>query len=471
MSWLDLIALTPFLILALGAAALLLISAWRPAGTPLVVGGIVIALAAALVAGLLPSPVVEISGLFDGGPYGRFFTILWSLTAAMVLMISHRYILERNFAAGEYVALILYAATGMGLLSAATSLIGLFLGLESFTLALYILIAFQRHSEPAAEAGLKYLVLGATATGFMTFGIGLIYTASGSFHFPEAFAAMASAGHLRPWGMLGWVMLLIAIGFKVSLVPFHFWTPDVYQGASAPVSGLLATGSKGAVMAALIGALAGGTGLLQELESLLWVLAVVTMLVGAISALPQTNLKRLLAYSSVVHMGTLLIGLICQSANGLSAAIYYLVVYSIASLGTFAVIANLSDNSHEIQQIDRLRGLGYVHPFRCGILAVLLLSLAGMPPTAGFMAKFAIFHAAIDAGYTSLALIGILASLISFHFYLRVIIALFMVDDQAPACHPGTSLEQSVLLVCLSGILVLGLFPDLLFNLIGLILP
>lgn len=471
MTWLDLYALTPILFLVLGATTLLLVSAWHHDSRPLVAGGIVVALTAALSAGLLPSPLPEVCGLFGAGPYARFFIILWALTAALVLMISHRYIAERGFAAGEYVSLVLFAAAGMGLLSAATSLIGLFVGLESFTLALYILIAFHRDSELGAEAGLKYLVLGAVATGFMAFGIGLVYAASGTFHLPEALIGLTSSGHLRPWGLLGWGMLLVAIGFKISLVPFHLWTPDVYQGAPAPIGGLLATGSKGAVIAALIGALAGSGAILADLEGLLWVLAVVTMLVGAVCALPQKNLKRLLAYSSVVHMGTLLVGLLCQTAVGYSAAVYYLVVYCVASLGTFAVIANMSDSNGEPDEIERLRGLGYRHPFRCGVLAILLLSLAGMPPTAGFMAKFAIFHAAIQAGHTSLAMVGILASLISFHFYLRVIIALFMVDDEAPACHPGTALEQSVLVTCLGGVLLLGLFPDLLFNLIGLILP
>jgi NADH-quinone oxidoreductase subunit N len=359
----------------------------------------------------------------------------------------------------------------MALLSGSTSLIGLFLSLESFTLALYILVSFHRNNDPGAEAGLKYLVLGAVTTGFMAFGIALIYAASGTFQLPEALYGLQAGGHLRPWGLLGWGLMLVAIGFKISLVPFHLWTPDVYQGAPAPVTALLATGSKGAVGAALVLLLARAPGAWQELVPLLWLLALITMLVGSLSALPQQNLKRLLAYSSVVHMGYLLTALLPGSADGFSAVVFYLTVYTVASLGAFAVITSLADVDGEPQELAAWRGLGYRHPLRSAVLAACLLSLAGMPLTGGFIGKFVLFHAAIKGGFLWLALVGIVASLVSFAYYLRVILVLYSSDETPAELHAGTPLEHAVLLVCATAVLLLGIYPAPLLDLTAALIP
>ena len=472
MSLLDLLALLPILILVFGGTAILMAGAWYRQPRPLIAGGVVTALLAAVSAGLVQPPTAEIAGLFSAGGYARFFTILWSLLAAAGLMVAGRYVAEKKIGAGEYVSLVLYAAAGMALLSSATHLLGLFLALETFTLAFYILIASNRRCELAAEAGLKYLLMGAVATGFMAFGIALIYAASGSLALPDAVVLLTTAtGELHAWGLLGWGMVLIAVGFKISLAPFHLWTPDVYQGAPAPVAGLLATGSKGAVVAALVGVLAMAGPVWHDLVDLIWLLAALTMLVGAFSALNQKNLKRLLAYSSVTHMGTLLVGLLCQTSEGLAATTFYIVVYVIASFGAFAIIASLADERGEPTEFDQWRGLGYHHPVRCGVLALILLSLAGLPATAGFMAKFAIFDAALKSGYVGLVVIGVLASVVSFAFYLRVTMLLFQPDESASRWHRGTAPEHAVLAVCASAILLLGLFPGLLFDLIGGILP
>lgn len=472
MSELDLLAMLPILILACGGTAILMAGAWYREPQSLFAGGIVTALSSAVAAGLVQPPVAEIAGLFSAGGYARFYTILWSLLAAAGLMVSARYISERKIGAGEYVSLVLYAAAGMALLSSATHLLGFFLALETFTLAFYILIACNRRCDLAAEAGLKYLLMGAVATGFMAFGIALLYASSGTLALPEAVIQLsAAAGELHAWGLLGWGLVLIAVGFKISLVPFHLWTPDVYQGAPAPVSGLLATGSKGAVVAALVGLLAMAGPVRHDLVDLMWLIAAVTMLVGAFSALGQKNLKRLLAYSSVTHMGTLLVGLLCQTSEGLAATTFYVVIYVISSFGVFAVIASLADERGEPMEFNHWRGLGYRHPLRCGALALLLLSLAGLPATAGFMAKFAIFDAALQSGYLGLVLIGVLSSVISFAFYLHVTVLLFQSEASADGWHDGTASEHTVLAVCTSAVLLLGIFPGLLFDLIGRILP
>jgi NADH-quinone oxidoreductase subunit N len=225
------------------------------------------------------------------------------------------------------------------------------------------------------------------------------------------------------------------------------------------------------VVAALVGMLAMAGPVWHDLTELIWLLAAVTMLVGAFSALGQKNLKRLLAYSSVTHMGTLLLGLLCQTAEGLIATTFYVVAYVVASFGAFAVIASLADERGEPMAFEQWRGLGYHHPLRCGVLVLLLLSLAGLPATAGFMAKFAIFAAALQSGYVGLVLIGVLASVISFAFYLRVTILLFQSDGSASRWHHRTAFEHAVLAVCASAVLLLGLFPGILFDLLAHILP
>jgi len=471
MSYLDLVALLPVLILVLGSTLLLMAGAWRPHWRNLVLAGIGIALLAALTALFCPAPVVEVANMYSAGPYARFFTVAWSLLAALVLLLSLRYGGERRFDGGVYSALILFAATGMSLLSAATSLVGLFLGLEAFTLVLYILIAFDLDSLRAAEAALKYLVLGAIATGFMAFGIALIYLSAGTFHLPEAVTALATDGHLRPYALFGWTMLMVAVGFKISLVPFHLWTPDVYQGAPAPVGGLLATGSKGAVLAALAALYFGigeGTG---DIESLIWVLAAVTMIVGTLSAVVQHNLKRMLAYSSVVHMGYVLIGLLAGGTEGFSSVVFYIVVYSVATLGSFAVVTSFSHAGGEPQDYEDIQGLGYRYAFRSAMLTVFLVSLAGLPPMAGFIGKFGIFAAAIKADLVGLAVIGIIASLVSVYYYLRVTIVMYMANvEPKHALHPGCRSEYLVLLFCLLAVLYLGVMPGGMLDIVAAVI-
>jgi NADH-quinone oxidoreductase subunit N len=308
------------------------------------------------------------------------------------------------------------------------------------------------------------------ATGFIAFGIALVYVGAGTFHLPEAFSASMVDGHLRPYALFGWVMLIVAIGFKISLVPFHLWTPDVYQGAPAPISGLLATGSKGAVVAALAALYFGVGDAAADIRSLLWILSAVTMLVGTLHAVVQTNLKRMLAFSSVVHMGYLLIGLLASNEEGFSAVVLYVVVYTFATLGSFAVIASFSHSGGEPQEYEDIQGLGYRYAFRSALLTLFLISLAGLPPTAGFIGKFGIFSAAIKADLVGLALIGILASLVSVYYYLRVTIVMYMANvEPKHALHPGCRPEYFVLLVCLLAVLVLGVYPAPLLDLIGVI--
>lgn len=471
MSLLEIQALLPQILLALGATAILMCGAWLPSRS-WIQAGVVIALLAGLAALFIAPAVPEVAALYSAGAYARFFALVWSLLAALSLLLSLRYAEIHDLPGAEYTSLVLFAACGMSLLSAASSLLGIFLGLEAYTLVLYILITFKREDSRGAEAGLKYLVLGAVATGFFAFGLALIYAASGSFHLPEAFAGLQQqGGGMRALGLAGWALMLVAIGFKVSLVPFHLWTPDVYQGAPAPVTGLLATGSKGAVFAALVPLFVALGPLKADLELVIEALAVLSMLVGTLAALPQRNLKRMLAYSSVVHMGYLLIGLLVGGVAGYRALLFYLIAYMIATLGAFGVLSSFSRIDDEPQDYDSFRGLGYLHPRRSSVLSACLLSLAGIPPLVGFFAKFGIFAAAIKGGYPGLALIGILTALASLYYYLAPIVVLFMQQRDARELRRGCRHEYIVLACCFAAILLLGIFPSPLLGLLGSILP
>ncbi len=471
MSLAELLSLLPQLILALGGTAILMCGAWLPNRRLWLLTGMGVALTAALTAGLMEPPLAEVAGMYGTSLYARFCTIFWALIIALTLMISCRYAELHKFGGGEYASLLLFAGTGMSLLSAATSLVGLFLGLEAFTLVLYILIAFNRTDNRGAEAGLKYLVLGAVATGFLAFGIALIYTASGSFHLQEALAGLQVEGSLRPLGLAGWALLLVAVGFKISLVPFHLWTPDVYQGAPAPISAVLATAAKGAVVTAFLPLLAGLGSAGAEVKSIIWLLAIITMLVGTFAALPQTNLKRMLAYSSVAHMGYMMIALLVGGEIGGQALLFYLIVYSFATFGAFGVVTSWALENEEIQDYADIRGLGYLHPRRSSALAAFLFSLAGIPPLAGFFGKFGIFHAALRSDYAELAIIGIFTSLVSLYYYMRPIIVLFMQDRAAYQLREGCREEFVLLASCFAAILLLGVYPGPLLELIILVLP
>jgi NADH-quinone oxidoreductase subunit N len=470
-TWPDLVGLSPILILALGSVFVLIAGVFTPGRKRLLAAGVIIALAAATCAAWYTPPVAEVGGMFGTGPYARFFTVLWALVGALTLLVSIRYGEERRFGGGEYTSLVLFGVAGMALLSSATSLVGFFVSLEAFTLALYVLIAFDREEALGAEAGLKYLILGAAATGFVAFGIALVYTSAGTFHLPEAMAGLTRGSSLRAFGLVGWSLILVMIGFKVSLVPFHLWTPDVYQGAPAPVTGLLSTGSKGAVFAALIPLLAGLSAAHRDLVPVLWMLSALSMLVGTFCALRQQNVKRMLAYSSVAHMGYVLMALVAGGIAGRTSAVFYLVVYAAMNLGAFAVIASFADHRGEPQTLEDYRHAAYRHPFRAAALTVFLLSLAGIPPTAGFMAKLGVFSAAIRSGYVALAVLGILASVISLYYYLQVVIAMFMTEKRETGLARAGASEQAVLTVCLGVVLWLGVYPGPLLSLISHIVP
>lgn len=466
----ELIALLPLIILALGATALLLLARGSVGRSwPLAVGAL-LALSAAASSWLLPPCVIEVGGMYAAGSYARFFIALWSLATAATLISSGSYLVRRQLPSGEYSALLLFAAAGMGLLSSAVSLSGIFLALEAFTLVFYVLIAFNKDCPLGAEAGLKYLVPGGVAAGLLAFGMALLYAASGSLQLPAATAALMAGAPMQSVALAGMALLLGAFAFKLSLAPFHFWTPDVYQGAPAPVTGLLASGSKGAVTAALLTLTATLPAPPTIFKPVLIALALLSMVVGTLCALTQNNVKRMLAYSSVVHMGFVLTGLLCWNSTGRSAALFYLVGYSIVTLGIFAIITSFSGEK-EPQLLSDYCGLAQRQPLRALALTVLLLALAGLPPTVGFMGKLTIFSAALAAGYPMLAIIGILASVVSIYFYLQPVIQMYMTPSSSTKTLTGHSGEYVIITLCLGLTLAFGLFPGPLLDLLSRFTP
>ncbi len=400
-------------------------------------------------------------GMLDTGGYGRYFTLLIAAITLLTLLFTWQYARRRRLAGDELYGLILMAALGMALTAGSTHWLVLFLGLELLSLSFYVLIALRREDARSAEAGLKYFVMGAVSGAFLAFGIAMIYAATGTLDIAASLVSSPGTGD-GAGVLLGLGLVLVGIGFKLSLVPVHLWTPDVYQGAPAPVTAFLAAGSKTALFAALLRVALGAGALWGNLVPVLWVLAALTMLTGNLTALAQTSVKRLLAYSSVAHMGYLLMALLAVRDGGGRAVMFYLAVYAVADLGAFGALGALSEPEGDRDDLARFGGAGWSHPWRGGLLAVSLLALAGLPPTGGFTGKFILFAAAIGGGYLRLAVLGILTAVVSIYYYLKVIVVLYLGpgEEAVTAPAPGLVLRLAGLAVVIL-ILYLGLAPTI----------
>jgi NADH-quinone oxidoreductase subunit N len=460
----DLWAIMPLLFVACGSLLVLLLGAIMP-GRYLTAVALITSLAAGLWA-IQASPVLVVNTLGVAlTPLARIFSVLFSLAAAVTLLLSHDYNVRRGITGEEYPATVLFALFGMLSLSVATNLLVLFLGLEALTFAFYILVAFDTKSGKAAEAGLKYLLLGAISAAFIAFGIALLYAACGTLEIASAMRMGATAGEKAPLVMAGWGLILTGAAFKVSLVPAHLWTPDVYQGGASPVVAFLSTCSKGAAILFLL-MLLSPAGLLPGLHGPLWWLVLLSMVVGNLAALLQENLKRMLAYSSIAQMGYVTLALLAGRHEGYVAAALYAILYAAMNLTAFGSIAVLS-GEREVEEITAYRGIGYSHPLPAAFLALSMFALAGIPPTAGFMGKFFIFAAAMRGGEWLLALLGIFTAAISVYFYLRVVVTLYMkVEEGKVAVNRPTLLETATLSVVGLAIVALGIYPQPLLKLL-----
>jgi len=395
-----------------------------------------------------------------------FFLGIIIISALFVTFLSYDYIKQLTGVKEEYYIVLFTSTLGAALLAVANHFVIFFLGIETLSISLYILIAFQRSKSNSIEAGIKYLILASVSSAFLLFGMALIYTASGSMQFTEIVKSLEGGSQLSPLVLSGFGMMMVGIGFKLALVPFHMWTPDVYQGAPAPVSAYVATVSKGAVMAVLIRFFFN----LRAFDNhYLFIsisgIAILSMFVGNILAIRQKNIKRLLGYSSIANMGYLIIILLTGSTKGIQASIFYLISYFITTIGAFGVITLLSTNEYEAEKIEDFKGLFWKRPGIALVFTLSLLSLAGIPLTAGFIAKFYVILEGMNAGLMVLIISMIINSVIGLYYYLRIITTLFSTASDTKL--PELSIFGNITLVSVGiGILLLGVYPGWLIDII-----
>ncbi len=361
-------------------------------------------------------------GQFVVDPFSSFVKLLVLAAAALALVLSLDYNRREGLARFEYPVLMLFATLGMLVMASASNLMTLYLGLELQSLAIYVLAAFARDTLRSSEAGLKYFVLGALASGLLLYGISLVYGFTGGVGFAGMAQALADPVHASPGLIAGIVFIVAGLAFKISAVPFHMWTPDVYEGAPSPVTAFLATAPKVAAMALLLRVMVTPFGhLLGSWQLLIELVSIASMVLGALAAIGQTNIKRLMAYSSIGHMGYALIGLACGTPEGIRGVLVYLVIYVFMNAGTFACIIAMRRRGLAVEKIADLGGLGRSDPGLALAMAVFMFSMAGIPPMSGFFGKLYVFLPAVQSGLWTLAVIGVLTSVVGAYYYLRVV--------------------------------------------------
>ncbi len=425
------------------------------------VAGLVVAVGTAVWLGS-GDPLAGFDARVRADGFGLFLASVACLGAAATLLLSVEFVRERHIAAGDYEVLVLLATVGMVVMALAADLLVVFLALEIMSLAVYVLAGMLEDDRRSIEASMKYFLLGAFASGFLLYGIAFFYGTFASTHIDVLAHAGSLDGASRGMLQLALGLLLVGFGFKVALMPFHAWTPDVYEGAPTPITAFMAVGVKAAGFAVF--ARVFGTAFAADLgptwTEILWVLAVLTMTVGNVTALVQESVKRMLAYSSIAHAGYAAIGLVVGTSAGMEALAFYLLCYGVMNVGAFGVLIAIGRRDGGGEQYADLAGVGIRHPLLGVAMSVFMLSLAGMPLTAGFAGKFRMFAVALEDGFVWLAILGVLNSLVSFYYYLGVLVQMYMVEGGAPL----VPLRQRPVLVAtivlaVVGTLAIGVFP------------
>ncbi len=464
----DLAGIAPEIILTIAALFVLTLEMARLSrpGIMLFVAAMGIVLAGGALAQAGGEERVLFGGMLRLNSFSIFLDFLYLAVGLATLILSQGYLEKKgNETRGEYPALILFAVIGMMLMTQANDLVMVFLGLELLSLSLYVLVGFLRHDIYSNESGLKYLLLGAFATGFFLFGAALTYGATGTTNFDGIALAIASGDILsHVFLSLGIGLLLIGFAFKVALAPFHMWSPDVYQGAPTTVTGFLCTAPKAAGFGALMKVfMTAFPEVHDEWQTLFWIMAALTMTVGNISALVQSNVKRMLAFSSISHAGYLAMGVLVLDSNSVGAMLFYLAVYSAMNLGAFAIIA-VAEREEQGVTFEDYRGLASRHPWLSAAIALFLISLAGFPPTAGFVAKYGLFSVVIAKGYIWLVIIAVLNTLVSVYYYLRLVVNMYMREEEE-VLRPVTGIMVVGLIVLLvAAVLLFGIAPGFLLD-------
>lgn len=407
-----------------------------------------------------------IQGMFAFDGYANFFKLIFYTTLLLTILLSVKYLAIDKVSAGEYYSLLIFSTVGMMLMAAATDLIVLYLGLELMALSTYILAGIVRGDRRSNEAALKYFFLGAFSSAFLLYGITLAYGLTGSTNLREIASALHSLNlEGSPITMLALIFFITAFGFKIALAPFHMWAPDVYEGAPTPVTAFMSAGPKAAGFAVMGRVLFDVFGSLQpQWSSILAPLAVLTIAVGSIIALSQTNIKRMLAYSSIAHAGYALIGIVIGTPEGFVSTMNYLMIYMLMNMGAFAVVIMLKREGSSGENLEDYAGLARSHPVAAALMLVFMFSLTGIPPTAGFIGKFYIFMEAVYAGHIYLVIIAALFSAVSAFFYLRVVMYMYMKEPAGDIALSTSKTLGIALAFAVIMVLVIGVFPSLLLN-------
>ena len=408
---------------------------------------------------------IQFNDMFKVDSFSLFFNIIFLVSTILVTLISMSYLDRGSRKQGPYYLLILLATLGMMLMAAGNELIIVFLGLELMSLSLYVLAGYFRESPASSEAGMKYLLLGAFASAFFLYGIALIYGGAGTTSIP-AIAEAITAENKSPLLLAGMFLLVVGFGFKVAIVPFHQWAPDVYEGAPTTIAAFISAGPKAAGFAAFLRIFMEALPNLQvEWSGVLILLAMLTMTVGNIIAISQTNIKRMLAYSSIAHAGYVLIGLAAANNDGISSAMLYLLIYCVMNIGAFGAVILAKTEDGESLLISDYAGLGTRKPLLAMFMTVMLLSLAGFPPTAGFVGKLYLFKAAIGSELYLLVIVGAINTAISAFYYLRVVVTMYMREpEEELAFSPYASTLVVGLILAVVGVLLIGILPSLMLT-------
>ena len=461
----SLYAVVPILCVVLAALAVMAAEAFRAKDESMPLGGLGIVglIGAAVSAVLLWNRNATSFGVIVADNFGLFVTLVLVIVGILTIMFSSVVVDRDGLPKGEYYALVLFAVVGMIMMATANDLLVVFIALEILSLAVYVLTGIRRDDPRGTEAAFKYFLLGAFSSAFFLYGIAFTYGLSGSTRLDRigTYLAAQSASD-NPLILVAVGLLLVGFAFKISAVPFHMWTPDAYEGAPAVVTGFMSTGVKAAAFAAFTRVfLSAFESLSVDWAPMVWVLAAATMILGTVVGVAQSNVKRMLAYSSIAHGGYLLVGLVAANQMGKAAILFYLLAYAVTNLAAFGVIALLGSRDAPNDELRDYTGLWHARPALAALMTVCLLSLGGLPPTAGFIGKWYIFSAAVSAGYYGLAVIGVLTSVVSVFFYLRVVVMMYMADrdPEMPAPAQVGGVGMAALVASIIVIFYLGILP------------
>jgi len=397
-------------------------------------------------------------------PYSSFFKLFFYVVVILTILLARSYLKQDRIHLGEFYHFVLLVLVGMMVMASATDLITVYMGIELVGVTLYVMAAMKRYESRSTEAGLKYFILGSFSSAVLLYGMSIIYGVTATTNLSEIGAYLAG-GAPNAAATLGLVLMVVGLAFKVTAVPFHMWAPDVYEGSPTPVTAFMSVGPKAAAFAVILRVLLEAFGgLKSDWEVLLTILAVLTMVVGAVLALVQTSLKRMLAYSSIGHAGYALIGVVVGDALGTFSVMYYMAIYAVMNMGAFGVMIMLRNAGLVGEEIDDFKGLAKTHPWAALFMLIFMFSLAGIPPTAGFIAKLYVFMAAVKAGYVWLAVVGALLTAVSAYYYIRVIVVMYMQEPDTTQVLTVNRGLKAALVFSLIVVLALGIYPEPLAN-------